>query len=578
MAEITQSMVDEVRSQLHEIQMENMEMEREIAAMCSSIRNAYNHVAEASSSAVTALGSGVSTLNSDENTLRGVDNVRQDIEEKVKLYKNVENAYKNIRQLNNQLRYQRGSEKTVKSIVIAMLDNEEKALVSEESLVTQAEKIYLDKSAQSFFLSHIMMDLQLRGRGEVAAANRAREQAVKLDPRNAAWIYFMVAVKRGDAAEKAYWVEQLISRPLVGAEKANLKMLALLALTGKDAVASKIGDYIGINTIGPMDRDGIVANILASYKAAMTIEAPTFQYIEQYIVEKNDLKEAMRGAINNEEVAAAIQKVSMGKDDKLREGVVTMMLDRVIEGSHSEETGKILKEIEKNQHVIDAKGVLSEATAMDLSKDIEDVSDIKLEDCLYEWLNERERYNGKREISAFAYGKLNPSYQRAYQLYLQGYRSKNKNVLSVDLGDYQTQSALTSASEEVTKLNQFCKARCESAKSAIKNTTFILLLVFGALLLAAGIVLKFLPQLGAAGSLVGFLGGIGVGCLLFILAVVVKFRNYRKKLALEKQCEEDLVRLSELMQHVVSDVEAYRTMFNTYDAKALTSDFFQLQA
>ena len=571
---VTEGDVARMRSQLSSIQAENSQYEREIAAMCNSIRNTYNYVTQANNDVVGALGNGETVLNNGDNTLNGVDAVREDIKNKVILYKKIETAYKNIRQLNNELRYQQGSEKIVKNILIAILDNEEKSLVSEETLTVQAEKAYLDKTAQSFFLTYIMRDIELRKHGKKEAADRARAKALEMDPRNSVWVYFMVALKRNDEKEQSFWLDKLVSRPLTGNEKANLKMLTMLTLRDNGTISKKISKYIGIDKLGEIDNSNIAASILASYRGAMTVAAPTYKYITKHISESEDLHESLRGAMNNESVAAFIQQVSTSKDEKMRSSIISKMLDTIVESCNSPEASKILKEIEKNQHVIDAKGVEADATAMDLKQEIEEVSDIKLEDCLYEWLTETEHYNGKKEISDFAYGKLKPCYKRAYNNYVGDYRRKNRPQLTLNIGDYSTKSALTSAAEEAVKIETHCKKRCEAEKAAIKDTKFILFTVFGAILLIAGFILNFIPQLGSIGSTAAFFIGIIGGCALLIMGVITKYKNYQAKIAADQKCKKDIVDYTEIMQLVLSDLESFREMFRTYDKKALGDSFF----
>ena len=571
---VTESMVSSMRSQLSNIRSENAQLEREISAMCNSIRSTYDYVVQAKNDAVGALNSGESTLNNDDKTLHGVDAVRQDIQEKIVLYKNMENAYKNIRQLNNKLRYQQGSEKTVKSVLIAILDNEDKNLVSEETLERQAEKAYTDVTAQKFFLTFLMRDIQLRKSGKKQAADRARLSAVEMDSRNSAWVYFLIALKRKDEAEQALWLDKIIARPLSGSEKENLKILTMLALRDNSPVAKKIGKYIGIDAIAQLDKDDTVARILACYKSSMTIKPPKFKYVSEYVTESGDLHESLRGAMNNETVGAYIQQVSTSKEDKMRDSIISKMLDTIIGSCNSPEAKEILKEIDRNQHVIDARGVLADASALDLKQDIEDVSDIKLEDCLYDWLTENKQYNGKKELSDFAYGKLKPSYKRAYRQYLGEYRKKNRQTLTVGIGDYQTQSPLTNPAEEAVKIEKFCNKRCESEKAAIKNTKFILFTVFGAILLLAGIILKFIPQLGKAGSIAACVIGSIAGTVLLIFAVVTRYKNYRAKVAADERCRADIAKYTEIMQLIISDMDAFRDMYRAYDKKALTESFF----
>lgn len=568
----TQSMVSAARSRLNEIRSQNAELEREINAMVQAIRDACRNATDAGNNTLTTLSNGETMLISDDKTLHGVEGVRQDIQKRVVLYNNIETAYKNIRQLNNELRYQQGDEKIVRRMVVAMIDNEEKTFVSDETLSTQSEKLYL--TTQYFFLTHIMMDLQLRKQGKTEAADRARNKAVEMDARQSAWVYFLIALKRKDVKEQHEWFSKITTHPLTGTEKENLKMLAMLSLKEDEEIAADVKKYIGMDKLAAIDKDEVVAEILDGYRGAMTIAPPTFQYLSRYVAESGELSEALRGAMNNESVGAYIQQVSKSRDEKMRDSIISMMLDTVIDSCHSPQAQKILKEIEHNQHIIDAKGVMTEATAIDAKQKVQDVSDVNLEGCLYEWLNEREEYNGKREISMFAYSKLKPCYKRAYRQYTEGYRKQYKRTVNVTIGSYSTQSALTSSAEETVKIEDYCRRRCASEKERIKDLPALLLMIFGGVLLLAGFILNFIPALGAAGELTCFFIGIIGGCVLAVLGVVKRYGNYRKRIAADEHCERQIAELTEQMQYVVSDMEAYRAMYKTYDEKALDESFF----
>ncbi len=568
----TQSMIAAAKSKLNEIRTENAQIEREIGVMVQAIRNACTSATDAGNNTLETLGNGETMLLSDDNTLIGVEGVRQDIQRRFDLYKNIEEAYKTIRQLNNNLHDQLGNEKVVRRMVMAMVDNEEKTFVTDETLSTQAEKLYTQ--TQFFFLTYIMMDLQLRRQGKTEAADRARKQALEMDARQSAWVYFMIALKRKNVNEQREWFSKITARPLTGTEKTNCKILTMLSLKEDEEIASDIKKYIGMDKLTAIDKDDVVAEILTGYRGAMTVVPPTFQYLNRYVSEYGELNEALRGAMNNELVGAYVQQVSKVKEEKMRDNIITMMFDTIIESCHSPQAQKILKEIEHQQHIIDAKGVEKEATVLDAKQKVAETTEVNLENCLYEWLNDQENYNGKREISLFAYSRLKPCYKRAYRQYTEEYRKRYQKKVNVTIDSYTTQSTLTSSAEEVVKIEDYCRRRCQAEKEKIKDLPSLLFMIFGGVLLLAGIILNFIPALGSGGELACFLIGIIGGCVLAIVGVAKRYGNYRKRIAAEEGCEREIAKLSEQMQYVISDMEAYREMYKTYDEKALDENFF----
>lgn len=569
----TEGDVARMRSEVSAIRNENDRIRREITMMVNSLDNALGTVRSTESAAVGALRNGDRTLTGDDNTLHGVEGVEQDIRQKIILYKNVENAYKNIRALNNELRYQQGDEKTVKRMVMAIIDNEDKKLVSEDTLIEQAEKLHM--RTQYFFLSYIMMDLQLRKRGSTEAADRARKTAVEMEPRMSAWVYFMIALKRNDIAEEDKWFDMLMGHPISGSEKEQLKMLMMLSLKERGGIADKARRYIGLDDVHEIDRDELVSSILHSYHEVMAVKPPKFEYIDKYVEEHNNLNRALFGAMNNEEVAAYIQTVSLNNDEKMRNDVIGKMLDGVIESCNSPKSREINEQIDYNQSIIEAHGVMDEAMAKHAQQKVESVSDIKIDDCLYEWLTDKEKYIGKREVDEFAYSKLKPCYIRAYKEYVSEYQKNFSMKVTMDLGGYKAQTTLSNAGEEEINIGKYCRNQCERRKAAIKNTKFILCVIFGALLLVGGIVLNFLAgSIGEAGSKAGLFIGVIVGAALLVLGAIIKYKNYRKKLKADDDCAKDTAMYIEKMHYVFNDIASYREMYRQYDNKRLGNDFF----
>lgn len=569
---VTESDISNLQREISQKRAENEEIRGMIRDMCYAMQNAVNGVENARSQTVGTLQRGDKMLTGDDNTLHGVEQVEADIRVKVRLYKNMENAYKNIRQLNNKLRYEQGNEKIVRRVFIAMIDNEEKALVSEETVVSQAEKIYLN--TQYFFLSHILMDLQLRKRGETSAADRARKMALGQDERKCAWVYFMVALRRKDVAEQKYWLKVLMKKPLTGSEKEQLKILTMLSLRESGEVATMIRGYIGIDKIAEMDRDAIVMSILKSYRASMSIVPPTYKYLEKHIAEKDRLNTALAGAMNNEQVGEYIQSVAQSDEDKMRDDIIARMFETVVESCQSPVSKQIHEEIARNQKVIDAKGDLQAAEVLAQEERIEQASDIKLEDCLYEWLTDRTDYNGKKEVIEFAYSKLHKCYRRAYKQYLSDYRKNYTDKVTMKIGDYTTSTSLKDVGQEEANIVTHCNKRCEAEKAKIKDLKFYLLVIFGGVLLIAGIVCNFISAIPGPWNVVLCIACVVIGVGLAIGGIVVKYKNYQARIAADERCAKDIVRYTEIMHNVFSDMQLYRDMYKEFDATALSDKFF----
>lgn len=558
-----QSAISSLQSEISDLRHENAEMEHQIQMMTQSIDSASGSVSTAKNSSIDALRTGVSTIQNDDDILKNVSVIGKDIEQRMRLYKNIENAYKTIRSLNNDLRYHQGNEKTVRRVVTAMVENEEKMFASDETLRTQAEKLHLD--TKDFFLSYIMMELQLRKSGEKAAANRALEQAEKLNARKTAWVYYIMSMCRRDEKAAAKWLDKIMEKPIVGAEKEYMKILTLISLRDKSENSRKIQHYIGLDSLEGIDKEEIVNRILASYMSAGTTQPPSFRFIDGAVSERNELYAALKGAMNNDNVLAFVQKLSAKNLDKMRNDILMKMFDSVIESCHSNKAQEILDKIAYNEKIIEAHGVLEDAMANNAKAAVYEVSDIKLEDCMFEWLNDQQQYNGKRELNELSYDKFRPSYKSAYKKYVNNYRSRYTETVTVNVGEYTTKTKLKSMEDEQANINKFCQNRCANKKAQISDKKFILFMVFGGILTLAGIILNFISALGGF-AMPAMIIGVICGLALLALGVRTKYDNYRKKVAADEECARDMVLYGEQMHRVFDDMQTYRALFAQFDA------------
>ena len=570
---ISESDVYALRSEVNSLIAENNGLRNEINTMVSAVSNVNSTVSRLKETAVGTLSNGEKTINTDDGILHRVGKTQVEIGHMMELYKNVENAYKTIRGLNNDLRYHQGGEKNVRKMLVAMLDNEIKNLASAETIAEQAEKQYL--KTQYFFLSHIMMDLQLRKRGEKEAADRARKEALKMDERRSVWVYFLIALRRGDVKDRDYWIDKLVKAPLVGSEERFLKVLAVIALCDKGKGAEKLRTYIGLDGISEGDKAGFVNRITANYAEVMKTRPPEFKYINKHISESENLKSALFGAMNNESIAAYIEKLAGASSSESRAQFYSDMLDEMMEYCRSPKSDEIREQIAYQEKIIEAKGVLEDAAVLKAKEDVRLVSDLNVEDCLFKWLTGNERFAGKKEITQFSYGKFKASYKRAYHNYVKSYRSKYSDSLTLNIGQYSAKTTLTDAEADERNIDKFLVERNAKTKAAIKDTKFYVCVIFGAILLIAGLVLNFLESvIGSPWNTIALIVGVVAGLVLLILGVKIKYSNYRARVRADELLAEDRIKYIEVLRCVYTDVASYREMYKAYDKKAMDDKQF----
>lgn len=570
---VTESQVNALRNEVYELRAANNELRSEINSMVNAVSNVNSYVSSLKDTAVGTLSNGEKTINKDDGILHGVDKKQVEIRHMMELYKNMENAYKTIRGLNIELRYHQSGEKNVRKMLVAMIDNESKNLASEKTIAEQAEKQYL--KTQYFFLSHILMDLQLRKRGETEAADRARKEALKMDERRSVLVYFLIALRRGDIKERDYWIDKLVKAPLIGSEEKFLKVLAVIALCDKGKGAEKIRTYTGLDSISSADKSNFVNKIITNYTEVMTTRPPEFKYINKHISEKDELRRALFGAMNNESIAAYVEKLAGGSSSETRAQFYSDMLDEAVEYCRSPKSDEIRAQIAYQEKIIEAKGVIEDAMVLKAKEDVMLVSDLNVEECLFKWLTGNEQFSGKKEITEFSYSKFKASYKRAYHDYVRAYRNNYKENLTLTIGEYSAKTKLNDAEADEKSIDKFLVDRNAKTKAAIKDTKFYICVIFGAIFLIAGIVLNFLESvIGSPWNTVALVVGVVAGLILIVLGVKIKYSNYRARIRADELLAQDRIKYIEVLRCVYTDVAAYREMYKQYDSKAMDDKQF----
>lgn len=570
---VSESDVSALRSKVDNLRWENSQLQDEINTMVASVNSVSSNVAGVKDTALSALNNGERTINNDNNILHDVGKRQEEIRGMMILYKNMENAYKTIRGLNNELRYHQDGEKNVRKMLVAMLDNETKNLASQDTITEQAEKQYLN--TQYFFLSYIMMDLIHTKRGEKEAAQRARKKALEMDERRSIWVYFLIALRRGDNKERDYWVDKLVKTPLIGSEEMFLKVLAVIALCDTGAAADKLRAYIGADKISDGAKGPLVSKISANYASVMKTRPPEFKYINQHIGESEELQGALSGAMNNESVAAYIQKLTGSSASGKRTQFYADVLDEAMDYYRSPKSDEIRDKISYQEKIIEAKGVIERAMELKAKEDVMLVSELDVEGCLFKWLTGNENFVGKKDVNEFSYQKFKASYKQAYREYVKEYRANYSESLTFRVSDYSVKSAFKDVEEDERKIENYLVERCRKTKAAIKDTKFYLGVIFGALLVIAGIVLNFLSSvIPSPWNVVCLVVCVVAGLALVLFGIKVKYSNYKALIRADEALATDRIKFNEVLRCVYTDVASYREMYKAYDAKVMTDKQF----
>lgn len=534
----------ELKSELYEIQ-------SGVAAADSRLTNFRNHVTGTLSSSDQRI------QNSHDRIIRAYE-VQGEIDKLYVRFKNMELANKKIRECNNKKYYDFTNYRTVRKLVQGIMDNMNVQMVSDNIIYKSVEKQHLQ--TPDYWLTCVLISAMAWKNDDRPLADRAMEQAIKLDKKNSAVFYmlFNIRVGREDAALK--WFRIFQECELKGSDERTFLMLfSLLSKTideivddhTKYEIYSFINKVIALNAQAEGFSEEEIVNQIEGYLTAMQEgDALELNLLRKCCDDYMRIAETVSLAQNNKQILQFILDVGNVSELEKNE-YISQFIDEEIEKPNSVELA-VYDEIEYNEQIIRCDGDVERAKEIYAKEQERRKKNLNLIKEMIQWVYDRTATEVNGQIRKNMFTLTGVLQKKAVDKYAEDYRKRVVNQHPVTLGEYKTTADFKNLAGEHQKIENYYQAERDEKLKGIKNwPAFIAFAVAAAA--AAGAFYAGLILL--AGTAIGVVAGIGI-----------LFSNNRQKKQIAEDCQLNIKGKSELMDKLFAEYEQMERLYAQYDA------------
>lgn len=552
-----QAEVNRLRSQLNQIESENNRLRTEIATAVASVNRAEKNLSDYNQHIRNSLDNATAVIDQSTNTALAAYELQGEIDKLYTSFKSMELANKRIRALNNKKYYDFNTYRTVRKIVQGMMDNLDLNMVSDAMIYKSIEREHL--LMPDFWLTCVLVSVMAWKNDDKELAERALENAIKLDKKNSSIFYMIFNMRMGRDAAAVKWFLEYQKCDLKGSDDNTFLMLfSLISKTLSDTVDEEtcklISTYIDRLIVEGTRREGyqeeeIVDVLCRKMQNLMQTEAYDLPMLAAYCKDYNTIVSMLNLANNNHNILEFILKIVhvpiAEKNTYLKE-----YLNELLEKPNAVEI-ETYNEIEYNEIIIRLKGDIDTAKEIFSKEKTRRESELNLISSMIGWIYDlgNEKINGQMRLNMFTL--LKTFQQKAADSYFWKYRSLYKDVHPVGILDYTSDVNFREEEKEMSKIEQFYAEQQKQELSEVKNITAYI--AFGAGV-ACGVAAIFTDLL--------LLVGLGIG--VCVGAGLLVSNNFKKKniiLRIQKQ----KANVAENMRKLFSDYRKMKEIYQEFD-------------
>lgn len=551
------STVNQLEAQLREIERENDRLRSEISSTVNQVNMAQRELSNYNDHIRSNLEGAAGSL--DSSTARTLEayELQGQIDRLYKRYKCKELANKRIRALNNKKYYEFNNYRTVRKIVRGMMDNLDLNLIGDRMIYKSIERQHLQ--IPDFWLTCVLISIMAWKNDDRALADRAMENAVKLDRKNSSIFYmiFNLRMEREMAAVKWFMLYQQCE--LKGSDEDTFLMLfSLVSRTLADNVdeetAGQIREFINRVILKSAEREGysedsILELIQKHMQSLMTAETYDLPLLSRYCKGFGRIQNMLNLANNNYHILEFILRVVTVPVDEKNTYLKEFLDELLAKPNPSEE--ETYREIAYNELIIALDGDMEAAKARFEEEKKRQESELDLVSSIIRWIYDfsMDEVNGQMRFNMFTL--IREFQEKAANRYFDSYRAMHRTVLPVQINDYGTDVDFTAKSQEIGKMETFYRERLESELAGIKNTSAYI--AFG-----AGVV-----SCVAAYFLHPLLLGLSAAC--FLGGALRLVGNKRQRRNLELSSQESRRGTQEILEKLFTEFERCEACYHEMD-------------
>ncbi len=562
------SAISELQRECSRIQSENNQMRSEISAICSSAQAAANRVAHSYNRATRTLDGSTDIIAYADQTLTTVIGEQEHIDVLYHGFKNIETANKRIRELNNKIYFEFANYRMVRKIVRAFIDNINLEMVSNELIYKSVEKEHLQ--SPDFWLSCAMLAIMHWRDDDKNAADRALDQALKLDERQTILFFmsFNLLMGRKDAALK--WFECYHRLPKTG-DDAGFILLLLHATNLRedtdDALTKRIKAYLYEEykkSEGMNNRDEIVEMIKGHLIQYNTSDSFVFNYLRNYVKDYPTMAAVLSMAKDNAAILEFVETTNCSSRDRgyiYIEKFVEELLD-----TPDKKERAYTDEIAYNEMIIKCVGDLGLAEEQFKARHEHDIAPLNLMLECVNWMFGSQSLGYSEVARGNMFVLCRDLIEEAAQKYFAEYRAAHKFSHPVAIKDYATEMNFKNKAKEDSKIEQFYERKKAAQLATVKNTSMILCIVFAALCLVGGLASLIVGAVADMTFMFVLMALLIIGAIaLAITAVVTFFGNKRKRKNIVETNDANLAKGKEIIDHLFAEFDQYVTAYDESD-------------
>ena len=549
--------------QLKDILRKNANIREEIDYVTKSIERANSEIEEYNEKVESDLEKSKNILQSSTEMMLSSYELELEVENVYRSFKRVEDANKRIRELQDELYYSFDEYRTVRRVILALLDSFDIEVVDDEVLEKSIEKKQL--KSPDYWLTAACIAILYWKKDNKHKANKALKKALELDEKNTC-IFFMIfnlMVEREESA--GLWFKRYQKTYMQKSDDETfLMLLSILNNKVNDPNLNPIGvdikDYVSkqLKSKESKTNENEIVNFISNYFIRLDVpETSYYKNLSNYCLDVDKLTLILSRAKNNNTILEFINKINnFSSDDK--HIYLKNYMDRIVD-SPSEKEQELYDEIAYQEEIIKAKGDIATAKEIYEQKKIEDKSPLNLADKMIGWIfNPNEKNISSLTIwNMFSLTKdINI---KAANKYFDSYRKMVTSERNVRINDYENLCDFDNPDREDSKVIGFY----EKKKTTLLRKVSIIPTLLSLIIAVCGIVSGlYLANNQYDLFYLGFVVGLGFLIITSINIFLFNRKRQNIKLRIFNECRE----AQGIMKNLCYEYTQYMRDYDTNDA------------
>lgn len=555
--------INRLDDQLKDILRRNESIKDEISYVTQSIDKANKEISEFNNKVTADLEKSKDILKASTDMMLNTFTLEQEIEAIYHSFKNIEDANKKIRTIQDELYYSFDEYRTVRRVILAVLDSFSLEVISDEVLEKSIEKKQL--KSPDYWLTAACVAILYWKKDNKHGANKALKKALELDEKNTC-IFFMIfnlLMEREEAA--GLWFKRYQKSFMQKSD--NETFLMLISLLGGrvhddnlNQIDIDIKEYLEelLQSRESKRTENDMASYINNYFVHLDVpETSYYRALANYCLDVDKLTFILSRAKNNVAILEFINKINNFNHNE-KSGYLKNYLDHLVD-TPSEKEKKLYEEISFQEEIIKWKGDIDKAKEIFEEKQRKEKAPLNLVNQMVGWIFDPK----EKDVSDLAIWNMFALTKdvtiKAANMYFEDYRKLVNSTRRVRINDYENDCDLDNPDREDSKVIGFYEKKKNMALRKVSIIPFLLSVTVAILGTVMG---AYLIQNESEIYYLGFL----VACAFFIISAINIFLFNRRRQRIKNRIQNECVEAQAIMLNLCNDYKAYMRDYDVNDA------------